>query len=164
MVPDTLQERAASHTPLIRIAAAAPNPGYASTTNATCIVASPKGASIWNSHATGSNELGFQNRSTVGIYVKDSLFPNIKFLSDDMIGFNTEDQSFCQHVLGDMAVPKDLARRWWEQNEVLVFEAMRRRRNECHTSMKVAFNGMLLQNWYVHMFVVASNPFPLFFV
>ena len=146
MQHDRVTERVAIHTPLIsvRVAAAASRTGLGLTTNATCIVAAPKDVSVWNSQVNGANELGFQNKSTVGIYVKDSLFPDIKFLSDDMIGFDTKDQSFCQHVLGDICVPKDLARRWWERKEVLVFEAMRRRRNECHTSMKVAFNGMWL--------------------
>ena len=124
------------HTPTTSVPAVAPNTGLGLTTNTNCVVAAPSKQSQWNSKVMASIELGFQNRSTVGIYVKEKLFPNIKFLSEDMIGFNTEEKSFCQHVIRDMNVTKADEKRWWGQHEILEFEAMRRRRNECQTSMK----------------------------
>jgi hypothetical protein len=78
-------------------------------------------------------------------YVRNDLFPKLKFIMDaKQLNFSTEMSSICYRICTEMGLVEPWASQWWEQYKKKILETLNNKRADVTATVKRAF----LSKWH----------------
>ena len=84
---------------------------------------------------------------TLSTYVKQKMFPHLKFMQGrSMIEFSKDQRSVCGQILARLNVPAGMAKKFWERYSRKVECYLNSKRNDSATALKNAFFSKYKQN------------------
>ena len=81
------------------------------------------------------------NKLSIGVFVKGTLFKRLKFYNADLLLYNTKKSSVCQKVCNYMNMAEEGRVSFWSKYSPCVETAIRVARNDAVQAMKSTFLG-----------------------
>ena len=97
--------------------------------------------SVWNAYRKDDVAQVANQGKVIGFYIRDSLFHDMKFVTPEMLDYSDKEKTLCQKMCTVMRIEPSWQRDWWTTAIGHIIECMRKRRSDCHTSMKRNFIG-----------------------
>jgi hypothetical protein len=111
-------------------------PVLASVANSGCTP-----AEMFNHYGyLGRNGSGMMSPGDLTTYVRNTLFPKVKFLMDPkQLMFTNETDTICYHIWNELGINKDCAQLWWENNKNKISGTINAKRADISASIKEKF-------------------------
>lgn len=95
----------------------------------------------WNDHYKNNRERKSNTKRILRNYVKNHIFPNCKFLTEDMVKFSRKKKSLSRKICSEFKIPERIWSFWWEDYVGFIKECMKERRASAVSNMKAEYYG-----------------------